>query len=293
MRGGGHRRRRRAGARRRGGADAALPDQNAHAVGRLDLRRTPRWCPPGSIGCVDSAGPSAVEPLRRPAAGRGRRTAGCPCGAPSRARSRPRRRARPGAGRVGLPHRGAEREAGALPRQRDSSVFTPASVSTVTVAPARRSCARATSAARQRSPLPESSDGAAVGVPAAASWRAASPIVKRISPSAPMPRWRWHTARVKRRRIGRRAVVGRQQEVVAVGVGLDEAHWSPSGNLKGVEHVGEPGGEPDAGIARRQAERTPRRRRASRRWCSGRRDGTACAIGAGRRARRRACRSAR
>ena len=37
VRRGRHRRRRRAGARRRGRADAALPDQDAHAIRRLDL----------------------------------------------------------------------------------------------------------------------------------------------------------------------------------------------------------------------------------------------------------------
>jgi hypothetical protein len=69
---------------------------------------------------------------------------------------------------------------------------------------------------------------AAVGVPQRIVARR-SPIVKRISPSAPTPRWREHCRAGERRRIGHRAVVRREQEVVAVGVGLDEADRSHHG----------------------------------------------------------------
>ena len=79
MRDGGHRRRARAGARGRGRPDAALPDQDAHAVGRLDVREL-------DVGAGRKSrvrrqrGAEPIEARRRPAARRpAPRTADCPC----------------------------------------------------------------------------------------------------------------------------------------------------------------------------------------------------------------------
>ena len=68
------------------------------------------------------------------------------------------------------------------------------------------------------------------------------------------PWWRWHSARASAGRSSPAVRAGDEQEVVAVGVGLRRRAAAASGNREGVEHVGEPGGEADARVARRDAE---------------------------------------
>ena len=207
-----------AGAGRLGRSDAALPDQDADAIGRLDRARARRWCLRESAGAPRARTPACAgaSSVTSPSTTH--------CGLPTR-RVTASTSAPPtsiGASAIcRAPHGGAKRVA-AVVRTRATPAAS-AGLGLDAIVPVRAAALRASQAARHRTPLPETSER----LPSALNSRIETPAPVReyddqaVGADAAMPIA--HGAR-ERRPIARRRRCRRvdQEEVVAERVRLDE-----------------------------------------------------------------------
>ena len=168
-------------------------------------------------------------------------------------------------------HRRAERVALAVTPQQLQRLHARVGLDHARSRRRRAPASRATSAARQRSPLPDSSDA----LPSAFNSCIVAPRWTQIEQDQAVgadARGGDGTDAGRDRAASRASVRRRhEQEIVAVGVGLGDSQRRHQGICERVEDVGEPGARSRCSGRATSGRRAPPRRRASCRWCSARR----------------------